>query len=56
MTAHDAFGYFSRAYGIEVKSVQGVTTESEAGVRDVNRLVDFLVERQSCLPSSSNRA
>jgi manganese/zinc/iron transport system substrate-binding protein len=46
VTAHDAFEYFSRAYGIQVKSVQGVTTESEAGVRDVNRLVDFLVERK----------
>lgn len=42
VTAHDAFGYFGRAYGIEVRSVQGVTTESEAGVQDVNRLVDFL--------------
>lgn len=46
VTAHDAFEYFSRAYEIEVKSVQGVTTESEAGVLDVNRLVDFLVERK----------
>lgn len=46
VTAHDAFGYFSRAYGIEVRSVQGVTTEAEAGVLDVNRLVDFLVERK----------
>jgi manganese/zinc/iron transport system substrate-binding protein len=46
VTAHDAFEYFSRAYGIHVKSVQGVTTESEAGVLDVNRLVDFLVEHK----------
>lgn len=46
VTAHDAFGYFSKAYGIEVHSVQGVSTESEAGVLDVNRLVDFLVERK----------
>lgn len=46
VTAHDAFGYFGRAYAIEVRSVQGVTTESEAGVRDINRLVDFLVEKK----------
>lgn len=46
VTAHDAFGYFSQAYGIEVRSVQGVTTESEAGIQDVNDLVDFLVERK----------
>lgn len=46
VTAHDAFGYFSRAYGIEVHSVQGLSTESEAGVEDVNRLVDFIVNRK----------
>ncbi len=46
VTAHDAFGYFGRAYGIEVKSVQGISTESEAGVADVNALVDFLVARK----------
>ena len=46
VTAHDAFGYFSRSYGIEVRSVQGVSTEAEAGVHDVNRLVDYLVERK----------
>lgn len=44
ITAHDAFGYFSRAYGIEVKSVQGVSTASEAGVSDINALVDFIVK------------
>ena len=44
VTAHDAFGYFSRAYGIPVQSVQGITTESEAGLADIVGLVDFLVE------------
>lgn len=46
ITAHDAFGYFGRAYGIEVRGVQGITTESEAGIRDVNELVDFIVARR----------
>jgi manganese/zinc/iron transport system substrate-binding protein len=46
ITAHDAFGYFSIRYGIPVRSVQGVTTESEAGVGDVNELVDFVVSRK----------
>lgn len=46
VTAHDAFGYFARAYGMQVKSVQGISTESEAGVADVNALVDFLVEQK----------
>lgn len=46
VTAHDAFEYFGRAYGIEVHSVVGITTESEAGVEDINDLVDFLVENR----------
>jgi manganese/zinc/iron transport system substrate-binding protein len=46
VTAHDAFEYFGRAYGIEVHSVVGITTESEAGVEDINHLVDFLVENR----------
>ncbi len=45
VTAHDAFGYFAARYGLEVHAVQGVSTESEAGVNDVNRLVEFLVTR-----------
>ena len=46
VTAHDAFGYFSRTYDIPVRSVQGVTTESEAGVADVNALAKFLAENR----------
>ena len=45
VTAHDAFRYFGRAYGIEVVGVQGTSTESEAGLADINRLVDLVVER-----------
>lgn len=44
ITAHDAFGYFSEAYNIPVRSVQGISTESEAGVNDINELVDFIVD------------
>lgn len=46
ITAHDAFGYFSRAYKIDVRSVQGISTESEAGVDDINKLVNFIVSRK----------
>lgn len=46
VTAHDAFGYMARAYGLEVRGIQGISTESEAGLKDINELVDFLVERQ----------
>jgi manganese/zinc/iron transport system substrate-binding protein len=45
VTAHDAFGYFGRAYGFEVRGIQGISTESEAGLRDIEGLIDFLVER-----------
>jgi manganese/zinc/iron transport system substrate-binding protein len=43
VTAHDAFAYFGRAYGLEVVGVQGTNTESEAGLGDINRLVERLV-------------
>jgi manganese/zinc/iron transport system substrate-binding protein len=46
VTAHDAFNYLSRAYSIEVRGVQGMSTESEAGVKDIETLVAFLVERK----------
>ncbi len=46
ITAHDAFGYLGRAYGIEVRGIQGLSTESEAGVRDIEALVELIVERQ----------
>ncbi len=45
ITAHDAFGYFGNAYGFEVLGVQGMSTESEAGLDDVNSLVNFVVDR-----------
>lgn len=45
VSAHDAFNYFGRRYGFEVVGIQGLSTESEAGVRDIERLVDLLVDR-----------
>ena len=46
VTAHDAFSYLGRAYGIEVRGIQGISTESEAGTKDINDLVDYLVEKE----------
>jgi manganese/zinc/iron transport system substrate-binding protein len=46
ITAHDAFGYFGRAYGVEVLALQGISTVSEYGVRDVSRMVDLITERR----------
>jgi manganese/zinc/iron transport system substrate-binding protein len=46
VTAHDAFNYMGRAYGLEVKGIQGISTESEAGIEDINALVSLLAERE----------
>lgn len=42
VTAHDAFHYFGRAYDIEVKAIQGISTQAEAGVGAINELVEFI--------------
>ncbi len=46
ITAHDAFGYFGRAYQIEVLGLQGISTVAEFGLRDISKLVNYAVERQ----------
>ncbi len=46
VTAHDAFNYFGQAYGFEVMGIQGISTESEAGLRRIADLVDVLVDRR----------
>lgn len=45
LTAHDAFGYFGRAYGFEVVGIQGISTESEAGLNRIATLTDMLAQR-----------
>ena len=46
ITAHDAFGYFGKAYGFEVRGLQGISTVDEAGTGDVRDLADFIAERK----------
>src|SRR5688572_22842790 len=46
ITAHDAFNYFGRAYGFEVRGLQGISTEAQAGTGDVQALAAFIVEKQ----------
>ena len=46
ITAHDAFSYFGRAYGVEVKGLQGISTLSEFGLRDVSGLVNYIVQQE----------
>ncbi len=45
ITSHDAFNYFGRAFGLEVVGVQGISTESAAGLADITRIVDLVKER-----------
>ncbi len=45
ITAHDAFAYFARAFDFEVVGIQGVSTESEAGLRRIEEVVDLVVTR-----------
>ena len=46
ITAHDAFGYFGRRYGLEVLGVQGLSTESEAGVAHIRDLARLIHDRR----------
>ncbi|WP_339044577.1 metal ABC transporter solute-binding protein, Zn/Mn family [Cardinium endosymbiont of Tipula unca] len=45
ITAHDAFGYFGRAYNIEVVGLQGISTVAECGLKDIQRVVQLIIER-----------
>lgn len=46
ITAHDAFGYFGDAYDIEVMGIQGISTDSEPSLKDINHLVDLITARK----------
>lgn len=46
VTAHDAFNYFGRAYGFEVRGLQGISTAAEASTADVQDLARFIAERE----------
>ena len=43
VTAHDAFNYFGKAYGFKVLGLQGLSTATEAGVQDVQKLSDYII-------------
>lgn len=46
VTAHDAFGYFGKAYGYEVLGIQGISTESEAGLKQIEGLIEIIVRKK----------
>jgi manganese/zinc/iron transport system substrate-binding protein len=63
ITAHDAFGYFGQAYGMEVRGLQGISTASEISAADVQGLSEFITARkikalfvESSVPESTVRA
>ena len=46
VTAHDAFQYFGHTYGLEEMAIQGWSTDSEAGIREIQNLADVITERE----------
>lgn len=46
VTAHDAFNYFGKNYGFNVVGLQGLSTATEAGVQDVQKLATFIIENK----------
>jgi len=43
VTSHDAFQYFGAAFGWQMQAIQGLSTEDEAGVGDIQQTVDFII-------------
>ncbi|WP_227021463.1 metal ABC transporter solute-binding protein, Zn/Mn family [Oceaniferula marina] len=58
VTSHDAFYYFGKAYGLEVRGLQGVSTNAESGIKDREELVAFIKQRglKMIFPESSVNA
>ena len=46
VTAHDAFGYFSKKYNIRVVGLQGISTASEAGTKDIQHVANIIITHQ----------
>lgn len=46
ITSHDAFRYFGKAYGLEVRGLQGISTEAKAQTEDVKKIIDLIKERK----------
>ncbi|HSW76173.1 MAG TPA: zinc ABC transporter substrate-binding protein [Candidatus Saccharimonadales bacterium] len=46
ITGHDAFSYFAQAYDCKVVSLQGISTASEAGTKDVQHLIHFIYQHK----------
>ena len=46
VTAHDAFSYFGRAYGFQVVGLQGISTDAEPGIHDIQELANFIISHK----------
>lgn len=46
ITSHDAFSYFGRRFGMEVKGIQGISTLSEVGLKEISDMVDFVIKHR----------
>jgi manganese/zinc/iron transport system substrate-binding protein len=46
VTAHDAFGYFGEVHGIEVIGLQGLSTDAEVGISDIDETIDIIREHE----------
>lgn len=46
VTSHDAFQYFGAAFGWQMQAIQGLSTEDEAGVGDIQETVDFIIANE----------
>ena len=46
ITSHDAFNYYGKTYDIEVKGLQGISTVSEIGIKDITQMVDLIMSRK----------
>lgn len=44
VTAHDAFGYFGRMHDLKVVGLQGLSTEAEIGVSDIQEMIELIKE------------
>ena len=46
VTAHDAFGYFGKAYGFQVKGLQGISTDAQTGTKDISIMAKFISDKK----------
>ena len=46
VTQHDALAYFAAKYNFTTKALQGISTNSDTGIEELNNLTDFVIENK----------